>query len=179
MQHAERLDDTFLDASSRDKQLLVLDAERKVGADKVNGYNIIGYIVKRKLRFVRQVLVHADIVERCGAHILHGCGKLFVFLLRHVLHRRAHFAEHKRHCACDALQTASAEALYDGCEIIAWTRHFQHLHELGINAIFEKVLAFRILHFLVFLAEYGKCRIVMFAQLVQQVEALLASYDDG
>ena len=62
--------------------------------------------------------------------------------------------------------------------VVARSRHLKHLHQFGINAIAEKVVLARVFNFLVFLTEYGKCGILVFANFAEQAKALLSAYDN-
>ena len=74
---------------------------------------------------------------------------------------------------------ATSQSLYYGCHVVAWSRHFEHLHQFGIYAVFNEVAFTWQFHVRVFLAEHSKHGIALFADVFEQLQTLLASYNDG
>ena len=173
---AHRAEQTLLDAVKLEQSHLLLDAERHVRTDEVQGHDVVSHVLDGKRGFLGDVITHVDILCRLVAQVFDGRAELHVSLVGLLLGGLHRMSYHVGLVFQNLLQTQTTQTLHDGSDVTVGQR--QYLQYLGQHAVVVEVGADRTLHLWVTLTDHAY-HAVLLLSFADERHARLATNQNG
>ena len=126
-QHAEQ---SLLDAVKAQQGHFLLDGERHVRADEVQGHDVVAHVLNGKRGLFGYLVTHLDVLRRLLAQVLNGRAELHVALVGFVLRSHCHAANQVGLVFQQVQQAHTSQPLHDGRDVAVGQRQrLQHLGE--------------------------------------------------